>query len=668
MEAKMQYGGDDFSPPKSQPPGTVYTIQQVSSPTTTFQGYDGSESIAKSEATRPMNRQRLALFLTDIVSVILCLAPLIFVCVVAALDRTDLDDRYDGFQTALTTLGPLFPMVFAFITSRLLFQIARQRLERGSTLETLEQLMGSRTLGSTLETHAELQIVNLAAVGLFIMWAFSPLGGQALLRVLYKTTTPMETKMRYWDTTEASSLSSFSLFTKSTYYTSLYAHDDIRLGPDDPWGNVKIPFLDVDATPDDQGWRGLPADSAVKYSALVGIPTGNTTVGNSTFNIESTYIDLVCEAFKKEAVASGTTQNISRSEVPLTTLTAGSKSLVNGTWYGSQHNTSATDSFWNLALNRFVGSSWQGMMTNVYTMNALSRFINETDIEAGPTKLLFQARRNQTGSQTLKGESHQSECQVLQKYVESQVECSRPTLSRRPSCQVVRQRPSRHNLMPENLSVLSTPNIFTRVTSDLPSLLIESYDQILPYLYNQSVSAKDSLVTPTPDFTLANLNNFSKALSQVLNSYLLVVQANLDIYKDLNVAAWELEDKDPNTKMRLTIWKPSPGETTAVRYVYRINWGWMSACIIACVILALNGVAGIYFAHSAVGPEVLGLVSSSLRDSRFLDIPRDIRHLDGYHFSQLMKLKRFRYGHTSQSTPDRPVLGIALQEDVRKLH
>lgn len=91
-------------------------------------------------------------------------------------------------------------MIFAFTLSRLLVQFARCRLENGSSLGTLEQLIGSLTLGSAFKTHLELRALNLLIVALLSIWICSPLGGQALLRMLDMGTRPVNTELAYFDT------------------------------------------------------------------------------------------------------------------------------------------------------------------------------------------------------------------------------------------------------------------------------------------------------------------------------------------------------------------------------------------------------------------------------------------------------------------------------------
>ncbi|KAK7211785.1 hypothetical protein V2G26_018963 [Clonostachys chloroleuca] len=108
-------------------------------------------------------------------------------------------------------------------------------------------------------------------------------------------------------------------------------------------------------------------------------------------------------------------------------------------------------------------------------------FENETAIEAGPTYLLFQARRNVTihyyepyKVERVAVDVQKAKCLVLQKYVESRVACSRATHKSTPDCRLESQRPSQKQHLPENLSFLSHPPVFgflskksTSDTSDL---------------------------------------------------------------------------------------------------------------------------------------------------------------------------------------------------------
>lgn len=64
------------------------------------------------------------------------------------------------------------------------------------------------------------------------------------------------------------------------------------------WGNVKVPYYSkIEATgaaKNDDGWIRMPANFTPIYSSLFGIPISSLRIGNTTFNIESTYTELSC--------------------------------------------------------------------------------------------------------------------------------------------------------------------------------------------------------------------------------------------------------------------------------------------------------------------------------------------------------------------------------------
>lgn len=45
--------------------------------------------------------------------------------------------------------------------------------------------MGSRTVASTFVTQVQLRSFNLIGLGLLLVWSLSPIGGQAILHILY---------------------------------------------------------------------------------------------------------------------------------------------------------------------------------------------------------------------------------------------------------------------------------------------------------------------------------------------------------------------------------------------------------------------------------------------------------------------------------------------------
>ncbi|CZR65447.1 uncharacterized protein PAC_15347 [Phialocephala subalpina] len=82
-------------------------------------------------------------------------------------------------------LGPtVLPIVFAAIVGNFLRLFARWKAENGSRIQSLELLLGSRSLFNTLSTVLLVQSHTLLSACLVILWCLSPLAGQASLRVL----------------------------------------------------------------------------------------------------------------------------------------------------------------------------------------------------------------------------------------------------------------------------------------------------------------------------------------------------------------------------------------------------------------------------------------------------------------------------------------------------
>lgn len=72
-----------------------------------------------------------------------------------------------------------FPICFAAIVGRASVKYATWKLQKGTTIGALEQLMGSRTVASAFATQVQLRSANLIGIVLLLVWPPSPLGGQS---------------------------------------------------------------------------------------------------------------------------------------------------------------------------------------------------------------------------------------------------------------------------------------------------------------------------------------------------------------------------------------------------------------------------------------------------------------------------------------------------------
>jgi hypothetical protein len=409
------------------------------------------------------------------------------------------------------------------------------------------------------------------------------------------------------------------------------------------------------------------------FSALAGIPVANTSIGNSTFTMESTYTSLSCNPFTVEE--DGTASNVPFTPLYLeleTNMTDASRGSPreNGSWYGvhHKHDVDGGKVWWTMALDRFVEITKIGVAPHTNDLSLFEGYSSE-DIE--PARLLLQAR---TERKTEQGDTflsvYKSECDVTQHYVESRVHCDQRRQTDNPprSCQVVAQRSSQQKHAPEGISTLQFPYLFKEISEQLPLTMQRAsqgsggaMDPTLYYMYDRTM-ADFATSEPNQTFTDIAIEDFSINLSQLINTYLLLWQIKDSVHSQLWGDAFKARTQ-PNA-YGLLIYQQTDAVTTS--RVYGIAWEWMIPCLLCCLVLAIAGVLGVYFAHKGQGPELLGFVSTILRDSRYVSLPKG-QKLHAHELSRLWKRERIRYGHVGQDDGEEPALGIGPEEQVAQM-
>lgn len=595
--------------------------------------------------------------------------------------------------TAQTTdsslqLATVFPIIFASVVGRLVSAAARWALERGATIGALEQLIGSRTVGSTVLTLLHFRLVNVMSLALLLTWALSPLGTQGLLRM--KSTRlehrAVDTQVTYFDNNARSQLvthttrnepfdTKFRAYFRALaamYTTLLATPDTIKSDTMDLWGNVKIPFLNHTGAE----WKDVDVSAhltGLEYSSLAGIPVSVLGRGNTSFTMESNHLRLRCENVTIIADESGFDSDEELEPVDGSMLFNASArkpdlfNLPNGTWHGYRVNSTVeSGTTWSLALDRFVDPSWlppsnaSPLATEPKPGDPADErhrpllFNNETVIDAGRTNLLFQAVVVSDTSRPRVGMI--ARFRVTQEYVESRVNCSLRASDPRQACKVVAQRPSQRPHASENISHLSFPRVFDMISAQLPRTVGGSInvglDSSLYYLQDPSLSG---MYAARADLShqeiLTNITGeaLQTRLAQLLNTYLTLTQLS-----------HQIRGRPDNTVF--TSNATVPAETSELLVIYDISNGWAAACLLSSVTLLAAGVLGVVFRRWARGPEVLGHVSTVFRDSSHMDLPLGAGRLDGVALSRGMKDVRIRYGVTKVTKDGEPVIGVGLQE------
>ncbi|RKU49415.1 hypothetical protein DL546_006052 [Coniochaeta pulveracea] len=212
-------------------------------------------------------------------------------------------------------LGPtIYPVLFAALLGRALKGIGRWRAERGTRVTNLWPLFNNKTMFDALISQWHLAQFNTVASLILLLWALSPLGGQASLRLMYRTniTTHYDLNLRYMDTGPLGNMfvknvlidgndlelnsQGLPLTMPALYHASLLQSLDVKRSPLDVWGNIKIPRIDKfdSAAMDADGWVNISTTGSVEmYTALLGLPILHLPqLGDVEFTVESIYVAL----------------------------------------------------------------------------------------------------------------------------------------------------------------------------------------------------------------------------------------------------------------------------------------------------------------------------------------------------------------------------------------
>ncbi|KAM0235134.1 hypothetical protein ACHAPO_005929 [Fusarium lateritium] len=594
---------------------------------------------------------------------------------VMCLDKTAVEKEVlQKWDNAITVIASAFPILFASVASRMVFQAARWRLEKGATLNLLEQLIGSRTVGSTLITQISLGRFNILGIALLLLWSLSPLGSQAALRMLRTRLEPVyaPSNVLYYTTDASSVFSSSTLvsrgeidqyrstqsFMQTMYNSLLLAPPSAKSDAMDLWGNVKIPRLEVDSD-DDGSWKNVSRNSAPdSYTSLVGLPVTNVTHGNVTFSLESSYIDLDCKRFS---------YNISVMKQKMYEWdyfdgnNNGSIRLPNGTFHGM--NGTTLQSVWSVAVDRFVDEYWNtndrcSSVGKERDCQSPKLLVNEIDLDVTPAQLVFEASFRTSPKQYVPSMRVEAVCDVLQRYVESRVACSRADSSSPQNCTVTQQRWSRQPHAPDGVTMLSFPDIWSWVTRGLPvGIQGQSYaDTPIRYLDNPTVTSFTVGDEEEEGKLLSNITakQFGRRLSQLLTTYVLLGQLNQYTSQGNSDIAARFE---PNVTV--------PVDVSTLKEVYVVHWSWISLFTACCAVLLVCGIIGTIFAHLASGPEILGYASSVVRDSRYVSLPPTAGQKEALEVTKMIGQHRFKYGYTSATSEGRPLMGVGLEDQIQ---
>ncbi|CAG8954793.1 hypothetical protein HYFRA_00004718 [Hymenoscyphus fraxineus] len=593
-----------------------------------------------------------------IYAVVYFIIPVLFLVLAISLATlhgrpTEGQKRWGVYLNWMQIAGTLYPIFFALLVGRALVKIAGCQLERGTTLLYLEQLMGSRTVSGAFDTQIKLRSFNILGFGLIILFILSPVGSQGFLRLLgarniSKTssstvsyfTTDTQSLFAQGNTIASDSVQS-SIF-RSLYTAAVLSPASVKMSPMDLWSNVKIP-LQSSLTESNDDWTTISPNDTIIYSSLVGLPIGGLQNGETTLELESNYIELICSSPTPQSQPTYLTPFSRDSDAYSSPISSN-----NDTFYGAspdyRNNTMNTTATWSLGMKGFISPQYNSSFSP-HTSSPAQKYCtphNESMSAAGdqpyltaPCALRFispeQVQSSTLLFQSTGQEPVQATCTPDTIYVRSRILCV-STNDKTPSCHVTAQRPSTLSHAQNSLTALSFPEIFEAISLGLPrafhsagvDIINETgTDPSISYLTNADTSLA-SLIPDTRTGTEYSTSNippsllylppatFSHHLSQLVNTYYTLSQAYPYI-------------TSPSSLSSL----PAPTMTADVRVtteVYRVSWPWFVFLVLGLVIMGGSSVLGTIVGRMSKGDgkvvEGLGFVSEILgtRSERDKDV------------------------------------------------
>ncbi|KAF2709518.1 hypothetical protein K504DRAFT_502244 [Pleomassaria siparia CBS 279.74] len=583
-------------------------------------------------------------------------------------------------------LGPtLFPIVFAAISGRSMKMYARYLAEKGANISTLELLTASQSVWGTVESQFLMQRLTLVGAHLLFLWALSPLGGQASLRLMSRDdiATNSSTTLRYLSTGPAATAigleSAWAGNGKAAdasvlYNAALLTPHSTKIGPQDIWGNVKIPSMEALSSihADSEGWIEVPANISTPetYSSLVGIPLINVpTIGLSSFSVEYTYLSVACGGFDPipYPTASGSYSSPDWAKL---------NELVVGEFWSNKSDSPSYNPFspQGIPTSFFIDttSPWLssppglGNNTNFPRLDGFFGNINQSQLSqkefSTNRELQYVSLYVTTDAINLYNKAilNMVKCSLGQKHVEAMVGCDKD------QCAVQKLRKSLSDTRPESLTGFEHSMVSSGIAKDFPAAIISQYEAgdwistsnpTERFLSNTSSLPFVQQIAPLEtnasfvDLSLIPPEIFSRRLSLVLNTYYQLssqtmgyfggLSSNLSNYGPDTLPATDINAYLPSnlsaTSHTFSEWwttfsnevysmnYPFIGATTTAKVtttheIFVSNNAWIALLFISSSIIFVTGGVALVLKRMTLGPEIFGFVTSMTYDNPYVKL------------------------------------------------
>ncbi|RGP73563.1 hypothetical protein FLONG3_6300 [Fusarium longipes] len=569
--------------------------------------------------------------------------------IVANLDGEKKSYFGDNVLEVLQLASTLWPISFAAVLGPFLKTLALFKAERGATVGSLEFLLTGQTAVAAFKN-------------LFMLHHKTNLTGD---RNAFDMGSLSLTSIPQFRRVAMAALSGSDILVahanrSSRGFEEAVAriggrHQAARLGRQDIWHNVRIPFMEYLPGYDAENptfWTSVPDDEVVPLSSFIGVPIRGGSLpraGNSSMMLQSRYQILECgDGFN------GTDW----------VLAEGNNSKIYFHW------TSGNRSEW-AAISRQSGVNH---LLGAETSPSLWLDVLKTN-ESVAQFYDFHQMKPQSRLQLLVGglckHDQQSNymgmriCHVSTSYVDVAVECSRLGHFGDLECRATKIRQSSHPTYSSKLSDLSLLQIAGSLCYEMPFLtatynfrrpsLLEQYLRNPPTAFNMETD--DISMNFGGCHTEVPRQSFEARLATALNTFLMASYNYTVLTGADGTSFFERNDMWQNIT---ATW------TEYTEEIYAINRAWFSTSVISTLILLTCTIANVVIRHITMAPDFLDSVDGLMRGSPFVKIGTDHSNAgSGTSSRDRIKVTKDIRVQIQDVQPEMEVGEIALTSDIR---
>jgi hypothetical protein len=487
-------------------------------------------------------------------------------------------------------------------------------------------------MAGTIGAILGLQEFTIIGAVIILLWCLSPLGGQSARRILVLGSIPQNStaSLHYFafnQTTAANTWREFHTPISALFLSALMGSDSWST-PRDTWGNVKIPVLESLDKPDSDGWYSLNPSANTTYSALLGVPLdGLQSNATMEFFMQSGYFNLKCPQLV-------TVHMYAVSDA------ASRRHLFSGLQYHHYNNITlvAND-------QQSVGYQYNSWFLDTHTNNTSEN--KSMSAEKIPPTVFF-ASQGPNSTYVVA-----ADCNVTYTRVEAKIKCDGLL------CAATTVRRSKSD---------RTPDTRTPLDQDLPRAvetftnMVKVFPDTTPKLYENSNSATEAYLNGSTmvfsqdnsldaqegqmmDLSKTPADVFSQRFTTIFNTMwhsthsaqyrpTLAPQFQVGAIQGPNYANGPLGDNSSNLVTTANVTHRFTG--------YVANPMWVSFLLITSIVLQICAAVGMFLKYHCSAPDILGYVSSMMRNNEFTPMPAGGSALDGVDRSRLLRNYRVK--------------------------